>query len=132
MSELVQQLVSTVGVNEEQAQGGMGLILGMLKDKLGADDFSQLSEVLPETDGLIARAPAASGGGIGGMLGGAVSAFAGGDSALGDLAKLASGFSGLGLDAGMLGKFIPVLTGFIESKGASGLVGRISEILQGD
>jgi hypothetical protein len=39
--ELVQQLISNLGLSEEQAQGGAGLLLGLLKDKLSETDFAQ-------------------------------------------------------------------------------------------
>ena len=34
--ELVEQLVKNLGVSEEAAKGGSGLIFNMVKDKLGA------------------------------------------------------------------------------------------------
>jgi len=36
---------------------------------------------------------------------------------LGNLASLAGGFSKLGLDSGMIGKFIPIILSFAQSKG---------------
>jgi len=99
MMELVQQLVSSTGVSEQQAEGGAGLIMGLLKDQLASGDFSQLADAVPEANGLIDSAP--SGGGMGGLLGGVAGALGGGE--LGNLAKLAGGFSDLGLDSGMIG-----------------------------
>ncbi len=126
MNELVQQLISSVGVDQQQAEGGLGLILGTLKDKLGGGDFEQLSNMVPDAQGLIDKAPT---GGSGGLMGMAASMFGGG---LGDMAKLAQGFSGLGMDAGMLGRFLPVLTGFLEGKGGGDLAGKIAGLMQGD
>ncbi len=127
MSELVQQLIDSVGVDQQQAEGGLGLIFGLVKDKLGGGDFSQLAELVPEAEQLAAQAPAGDSGG--GLMGMAASMLGGG---LGDMAKLAQGFSGLGMDAGMLGRFLPVITGFLESRGGGDLAGRIAGLLQGD
>jgi hypothetical protein len=128
MMELVQQLVSSTGVSEQQAEGGAGLIMGLLKDQLASGDFSQLADAVPEANSLIDSAP--SGGGMGGLLGSVAGALGGGD--LGNLAKLAGGFSDLGLDSGMIGKFIPVVLSFIQEKGGEGLAGIVANVLQGD
>jgi hypothetical protein len=126
--ELVQQLISNLGLSEEQAQGGAGLLLGLLKDKLPETDFAQVSGVVPDSEGLIDKAPEA-GGGLGGLLGGVASSLGG--SQLGDLASLAGGFSKLGLDADMIGKFVPILLSFLESKGGEDLAGIVSKVLEG-
>jgi len=126
--ELVQQLISNLGLSEEQAQGGAGLLLGLLKDKLPETDFAQVSGVVPDSEGLIDKAPEA-GGGLGGLLGGVAASLGG--SQLGDLASLAGGFSKLGLDADMIGKFIPILLSFLESEGGEDLAGIVSKVLKG-
>ena len=126
--ELVQQLISNLGLSEEQAQGGAGLLLGLLKDKLPETDFAQVSGVVPDSEGLIDKAPEA-GGGLGGLLGGVAASLGG--SQLGDLASLAGGFSKLGLDADMIGKFIPILLSFLESEGGEDLAGIVSKVLEG-
>ena len=129
MLELVQQLVSSTGVSEQQAEGGAGLIMGLLKEQLSSGDFSQLADAVPEADSLIDSAPS-GGGGMGGLLGSVAGALGGGE--LGNLAKLAGGFSDLGLDSGMIGKFIPVVLSFIQDKGGEGLGAIVANVLQGD
>ena len=126
--ELVQQLISNLGLSEEQAQGGAGLLLGLLKDELSETDFAQVSGAVPDSEGLIDKAPEA-GGGLGGLLGGVAASLGG--SQLGDLASLAGGFSKLGLDADMIGKFIPILLSFLESEGGEDLAGIVSKVLEG-
>ena len=64
------------------------------------------------------------------MLGGVASALGG--SELGNLASLASGFSKLDLDAGMIGKFIPIVLNYLQSQGGDGLVSLVKGVLQGD
>ena len=77
MNDLIQNLTSQLGVNSDQAEGGIGLIANMAKDKLGGD-FSQITEKFPEIANMMSKAPAAGeaseGGGMGGMLGSAMSA----------------------------------------------------------
>ena len=128
MMELVEQLVSATGVSSAQAEGGAGLLLGLLKQQLASGDFSKVADAVPGVDGLIDAAPA-TGGGLGGLLGGVASALGG--SELGNLATLAGGFDKLGLDAGMIGRFVPVLLSFLESKGGGELVSLASRVLKG-
>ncbi len=131
MMELVQQLVAGAGVNEQQAGGGAGLLLGLLKKQLASGDFAQVAEAVPGVEGLIDAAPSSGGGGLGGLLGGVVSSLGGGSN-LGNLASLAGGFSKLDLDAGMIGKFVPILLSFLQSKGGEGLSSIVGKVLQGD
>jgi hypothetical protein len=130
MMELIQQLVTGIGVNQQQAEGGVGLLLGLVKEQLSAGDFAKVEEAVPDAAGLIESAPATETGGLGGLLGSAVSALGGAE--LGNLASMASGFSKLDLDAGMVAKFIPVLLSFLQAKGGDEVAGLVSRVLQGD
>lgn len=130
MMELVQQLVASTGVSENQAEGGAGLIMGLLKEQLSSGDFSQLTDALPGVESLIDAAPSSSGGGMGGLLGSVAGALGGSD--LGNLAQLVGGFSELDMDSGMIGKFIPVVVSFIQSQGGEGIAGIVAKVLQGN
>lgn len=114
MKELLEQLTKSLGVGEDQAKGGAGLLFKLAKDKLGAEQFCQVSSSLPGVDSLLKAAPAGSG--LGAAIGGLASTFGGGEKLAG-LASLAEGFSGLGLDSGMIAKFVPVILSFARSKG---------------
>ncbi|HEY7745588.1 MAG TPA: DUF2780 domain-containing protein [Desulfuromonadales bacterium] len=122
--ELLQMLTQQLGVSEDQAKGGAGLLLKLANEKLGAGEFSQVKSAVPAADELIAAAPKP--GGLGGALGGLTSAFGGGIGQLGSLAALADGFKGLNMDSGMVGKFIPVVLSFAQAKGGGG----VREILE--
>lgn len=126
--ELLNQLVQNLGVNEEQARGGAGLLFKMAKEKLGGGDFTKISEAVPGVDGLINSAPES--GGIASALGGLGSALGGDAGKLGDLAGLAGGFSKLGLDSGMIGKFIPIVLSFVGSKGGDTVKNLLSSVLK--
>ncbi len=126
--ELIKLLVDQLGVSDEQATGGAGLIFKLVKDKLGAGDFGQIKNALPEVDELIDSAPKAKG--VGGMLGGLVSSLGGGAGKLGGIASLAGGFKKLNLDAGMIQKFVPTILSFIQSKGGDSVKGLLENVLK--
>lgn len=125
--ELIKQLSEQLGVSQDQAQGGAGLLFQLAKDKLGTDDFSQIAQQVPGVDSLVELAPGS------GMLGSAIKGLAsnlgGSNASLGDLAGLAGGFSKLGLDSGMIGKFIPVILSFVHEKGGDTVKGKLSNVL---
>jgi len=113
--ELIEQLVKNLGVSEDAAKGGSGLIFNMVKEKLGTGDFSKVASALPGINDLMKSAPES--GGVLGGIGKLASGLGGGAGQLGNLASLAGGFSKLGLNSGMIGKFIPIILAFAQSKG---------------
>jgi predicted metalloprotease len=62
MMELVQQLVAGAGVSASQAEGGAGLLFGLVKDRLSGGDFSCVADAVPGIEGLIDTAPDSAGG----------------------------------------------------------------------
>ena len=126
---IVDEIMKQVGVSKEQAEGGLGLIFKLAKDKLGAD-FSQVSNVVPEANGLIGKAPAEeqdAGGGLMGMLGGMASKMGLGN--LGKLAELAVQFKKLGLDMETVQKYVKVVMAFVESKGGTVVKDLLNKVL---
>ena len=123
--ELIDQLTKSLGVTEDQAKGGAGMLFKHAKGKLGGDDFAKVAAVVPGVDGLISAAPAA--GEAPGGLGKLMSALPGG---LGSLSGLAGGFSKLGMNGGMIGKFIPVILSFVQGKGGDGVKGILEKALK--
>ncbi|MDH3504899.1 MAG: DUF2780 domain-containing protein [Nitrospirota bacterium] len=138
--ELIQQLVSSLGVNEDQAKGGAGLLFTLAKDKLGAGEFQQLADKIPGVSDLLGAAPAPSkaasaGSGMMGALGGIASSLGAGGlgdkmGGLGNLANLASGFSQLGLSTDMIGKFVPVVLSFVQNQGGDSIKGLLEKVLK--
>jgi hypothetical protein len=118
-------------VPQAEGKGGGGLL-----DALGGlggsgDKSSQGGGLLDALGGLAGGSgkTSAGGGGLMDMVGKLASA-AGGDSQLGQLGKLAQlagAFEKLGLDPGMVAKFLPIILSFVQKKGGSGLV----DLLQG-
>ncbi len=128
---IVDEIMKQVGVSKEQAEGGLGLILKLAKDKLGAD-FSQVSNVIPDANHLVTNAPgddaaAEGGGGLMGMLGGLADKV--GLGGLGKLAELAAGFQKLGLHADSVQSFVKVVMTYIESKGGTVVKDLLNKVL---
>ncbi len=126
--ELIGLLTKNLGVQENQAKGGAGLIFQMAKQKLGGEDFSTVSQAVPGMDDLLGAAPKS--GGLGGALGGFASRLGGDAAKLGALGSLAGGFSKLGLDSGMISKFVPIILSFVQSKGGSTVKGLLEKVLR--
>jgi hypothetical protein len=126
--ELVQMLVQQLGVSDEQASGGAGLLFKLAQEKLSSDEFGQVKDAVPGIENMMSSAPQA--GGLTGALGGLASSFGGGGSQLAGLAELAGGFKNLDLDSGMIGKFIPIVLSFVQSKGGDAIRQMLARVLQ--
>ncbi len=126
--ELIQELVKNLGVNENAAKGGAGLIFKLAQNKLGAGDFSKIAGAVPGISDLIKVAPES--GGLLGGLGNLASGLGGDVGKLGNLASLAGGFSKLGLDSGMIAKFLPIILSFVGSKGGTAVRSILEKVLK--
>lgn len=124
--ELIDQLTKNLGVSETQAKGGAGLLFKLAKNKLGGADFSKVSEAVPGVNNLINAAPATGGGALG-VLGKLIPGIGG---KVGSLAGLAGGFSKLGLNSSMIGKFVPIILSFVQSKGGDGAKGILEKVFK--
>ena len=134
MNELIGLLVKQLGVKDNQATGGAGLLFKLAQEKLGAADFGKVASSLGGVQDLIKSAPAEGGaakmlGGLASMLGGGTAGKAAGGVAA--LAQLASGFSKLGLDKDMIAKFVPVILSFAQSKGGDAVKTLLQKALSG-
>ncbi|NJR68695.1 MAG: DUF2780 domain-containing protein [Synechococcales cyanobacterium CRU_2_2] len=134
--ELVQHLVSSLGIQEEQAKGGAGLIMQMAKSKLEDHEFAQIAQAIPGVSDLLETAPAEEkkGGGFLGTLGGMAAGLGGGAggaaSNVTNMIGLAAGFSKLGMDPSMISKFMPTILSFAQTKAGGQVVGLLSKALQ--
>ena len=126
--ELLQMLTDQLGISEDQAKGGSGLLFKMAKEKLRSDEFGQVASAVPGVEDLISSAPES--GGIAGALGGLTSALGGGAGQLGNLTKLVAGFKNLDLDSDMVGKFIPIIMSFVRSSGGDAVKGMLEKVLK--
>lgn len=123
-------LLNTLGtqlkVTPEQAVGGTGALLGLAKNKLSGNDYSQLSKAVPGVDQLAGSNALGSLGGLGSLIGGSKSSSSGNSvlgSALGNVQSMGDvnqAFSALGMDSSMVGQFAPVILQYLGQNGASG------------
>ncbi len=90
--------------------------VGLAKSKLSVEDFSKVSKAVPGMDGLLKAAPKPK---SSSPLDSLASSLPGSRS---ELASVASLFKSLGLSPGMAGKFVPVLTQYVQAKGGSTVV----------
>lgn len=70
--DMISMLTENLGVNADQASGGLGSLFNYVKGNISEDKFAQLSETLPGIGDLISSAPDVSklteSGGLGGLL----------------------------------------------------------------
>ncbi len=137
--ELVQHLASSLGIHEDQAKGGAGLIMQMAKAKLEDHEFAQVAQAIPGISELLETAPPEKkGGGLLGALGGMAAGLGGGAgsgagnavSNVTNMIGLAAGFSKLGMDPSMISRFMPTILSFAQTKAGGQVVGILSKALQ--
>jgi hypothetical protein len=126
--DLVQELVQNLGVNEGAAKGGAGLIFKLAQDKLSGSDFGKVSAAVPGIGDIMSAAPQS--GGILGGLANMASGLGGDAGKLAGLTSLAGGFSKLGLDSGMVAKFLPIILSYVGSKGGPALQAILEKVLK--
>ena len=115
--DLISQLTQNLGVTQDQARVGTGLIMRMAKDNLGATEFGQIVDCVPNAENLIKVAPEVSG--TEKALSSLSKSSVPGASGVTNMAVLNSGFSKIGLDASMVEKFVPIVLSFVQAKGGN-------------
>ena len=127
MKELIDTLVQQLGVTGTQAEGGAAVLFKAARDKLGAGEFDKLLGGLPGLGDLLNKAPAAGGGGLGGLLGGLAGAV-GGNAQL--ISTIMGGFGKLGLSVEDAKRFAPVIMNFLRSKAGPDVAAKLEQILR--
>ena len=130
-SSVVDDLVRQLGITPKQATGGAGSIFSMAKQEMNSADFAKVSTAVPGMNELLAAAPsqAAPSSNMTGLMGMAASALGGSGSSVGRLASLAGSFQSLGLNSGMVSRFIPVILQSVQSQGGSATMGLLQSAL---
>lgn len=128
MQELIDRIVSNVGIEPDLAQKCVGLILGFLQKEGPAAEVGQMFDAMPGAADLAAE-HAESGGG-GGMLGSLMGMMGGGGGVMG----LGQQLMGAGLSMGQMGDLGKELFAFGREKAGedamSGIVGSIPGLSQ--
>ncbi|WP_417349417.1 DUF2780 domain-containing protein [Ferrimonas sp.] len=128
MDDLLGLVTSQLGVSQEQASGGIGALLATAEPNLAPETLSQLSQVLPEMDGLVQMggdllAKMGEGNGTAGLLGTVL-----GQSG-GALMGLNDAFASLGLSPEMVASFSQILLDYVNQQGGEGLMQQLQSAL---
>jgi len=124
---LVDLLVSQLGVTQTQAEGGAGSIFKSAQKNLSVDDFSLIADVVPNMDSMLAAAPEIKS--TSGTLGSVKSLLGNSDSNLGSMVGLADSFGKMGMDADMVGKFVPVVLDYVKGSGGETVMNLLKSAL---
>ena len=129
--DLIKMLTEAAGIDESTAKQGAGLVFGKAKEHLGAGDFGQLTDLIPEAGQLADEAPAEDSGGGGGLLG-AIGGMAqkAGLGGVGEMAGMAGMLSKLGISMDQVGPFLQTIVSFVESKGGPQAKALLEKFLQ--
>jgi hypothetical protein len=115
VSNLIGLLTGKLGVSEQQAEGGAAAIFDYAKQKLGAEDFSRVTDALPGVDALTDSAPQSSA--FANKLESSVPSLGGQSGSAAGMASLTDRFSTLGLDNKMVNEYITVILDYAKSEG---------------
>lgn len=144
IDDFIKMATSQLGINEQQAKGATGSVLGLLQKSAPAGDFNSLLSAVPGAGDLLknfgggSSAPASGnplgalgsalggalggskGGSGGGLLGAAMGALGGGGGSggggLGQLAGLMGALGNNGVSANQAPQFLSMLLGFFQQK----------------
>ncbi|WP_223485497.1 DUF2780 domain-containing protein [Pseudomonas sp. A-RE-19] len=120
---LLNTLGSQLDITPEQAIGGAGAMLGLARNQLSGQDFSELSKNVPGLAQIAGNSAISGLNGLGGLLGAGSDKNALLDGLLGnvkDTSDLNNAFSALGMDSGMIGQFAPVILQYLGQQGVAG------------
>lgn len=123
--------LTDLNVSSEQAVGGTSALLNLAKNQLPGADYSQLLNSVPALQNLSGMGSQASA--VSGLLGKSNPlAKSAATSEMNSLGDVGNAFSGLGMDAGMISQFAPVLLEFIGGQGVGQpLLGSLTSLWTG-
>jgi hypothetical protein len=128
MADIVSELASRCGISADTARKGLGVVFGLLKNKLPADSFNKLSDAVPGADDMMNAAENTadeSGGGVVGAVKGAIGKIFGGNGAGAALAKL----SQIGMTPDQITNFIPKVLEYLKGKLPENILGHVKDVL---
>lgn len=111
---LVNMLVNQLGVNSQQAMGGVGSIFSLAQQRMNPGDFMQLSGSVPGMNQYLSAVPQPSSSSL--LFGSAANLMGDQAGGLGSLAALAGSFQSLGMSTNMIGRFVPVVLQYVQGQ----------------
>ena len=118
---LASQIMQSTGVDQTQALGGAGALFGMAKEGMSADDFSKVTNAVPEMDKMMDAVPG---------LGGGTSTLSSAATVLVGMPKVTAAFEKLGISKDKIALFTPIIISYIEKKAGSLLSGKVAKSLK--
>ena len=113
-SSLLSALTSQLGVTDTQATGGLGSLMQVAQGSLSTDDFSSLSDSVPNMSTLLAAAPSLTGDSTSGVTD-LLSSAGGAASSISTIATLTKQFEALGLSSDMITQFTTIAMSYFTS-----------------
>lgn len=118
---LVDILEHRLGVSQHQALGGAGAIFQLAQGRMAPDAFAALTRSVPGMDQMLSAAPPMSN-----LSSGLSSVMGDKNNTLGSVAALAASFQQLDLSPDMIGRFVPVVTNYVQQSSGQA----IADLLQ--
>ena len=114
IQSIIKELQKKLNITDEQAKGGLGVLLKFCQEKLAAKDFQKITSLIGSNwEELVKAAPQASAN-LMGKLGGIASIFS---EKAGAMANFAGSFKSLNIDMGKIQQFVDVTLNALEEKG---------------
>jgi Protein of unknown function VcgC/VcgE (DUF2780) len=135
MDELLKKLSEQTGLDLSTATNGLGAVIAFLKEHLPANMFGQVTEAVPEANGLIdtfeANKVAPTGGGsmvaaVTGLVGKLIGQ--GGGAGAAELLKM---LGAAGLSVGQITSFLPKVLELLQAHLPADLLEKIKELVLG-
>jgi hypothetical protein len=128
MADIASELASKCGISTEQAQKGLGAVLGLIKSKLPAETYAKISAAVPGADSMMSATDdtsAQASGGVVGAVKDVVGKLFGGGGAEALIAK----FGQVGMTPDQISGFISKLKEYFKGKLPENVVSQISGLL---
>lgn len=113
---LINILTGQLGITQQQALGGAGSIFQVAQQRMAPNDFSMLSNAIPGMNQYLAAAPQIASSNSSGILGAAAGMAGAQAGGLMGLASLVTSFNSLGLNAGMINQFVPLMLQYVQQQ----------------
>ena len=126
-SGLVNTLVNQLGVNQQQAMGGVGSIFSLAQQRMNPTDFLQLRGNVPGIDQYMSEVPEPSSSSL--LIGSAADMLGGQAGGLGNLASLVSSFQTLGMNSNMITQFVPLVLQYVQGQSGAGMMSLLQNAL---
>jgi hypothetical protein len=126
-SGLVNTLVNQLGVNQQQAMGGVGSIFSLAQQRMNPTDFMQLRGNVPGIDQYLSAVPEPSSSSL--LIGSAANMLGGQAGGLGNLAALAGSFQTLGMNSNMITQFVPLVLQYVQGQSGAGAMSLLQSAL---